>query len=169
MLCAVHPSLAPSTHEPFIGPYIQGLSPAASVSSDESLAAAMPDGTPTQSNGLPILNSRPAAPSDIYLDFDGNGTQTPYSEDSDSANYNAAEQASIWECWRQVSEYFAIFDINVTTVFTSARSKAWILLSNSHSGVGYSFVNVFPNSKPESFNPSSDVRTRQSGLAHELG
>jgi regulation of enolase protein 1 (concanavalin A-like superfamily) len=160
LLCAMHPGLDPASHPALAGPV---------VSSDEVLAADMPAGTPTAANGLPILNSRPSAPADVYLDFDGNGSSTPYDEDQNPATYNAAEQNTIYEAWRQLSQYYAIFDVNVTTVFTSSRPKAWNLLSNSQTGVGYSFINVFPNTSPQSFNPSGDARSRQSGMAHEIG
>ncbi len=62
-----------------------------------------------------------------------------------------------------------MFDTNVTTIQPpTATPKAWAAIGNNIVG-GYSFVNVFPNTKAESFNQSSDARTRQSGIAHEVG
>ena len=159
LLCAFHPGLDPAGHPAFAGP----------VTEEETLAPALPDGVQTRADGMPILNSRPSAPADIFLDLDGEGTRTPYDTDANPATFGVAEQEAIYECWRQISEYFAVFDINVTTIFASARPKAWLVAANSHTGVGFSSVNVFPNSAPQSFNPSGDVRGRQSGLAHELG
>src|SRR5262245_58364279 len=117
----------------------------------------------TLANGMPILNSLPGAPTAIYLDFDGDTsgsnpygdhTVSPYSEDADGTTFNIAEQRSIYECWREVSSYYAIFDINVTTVAPAASvPMAWLALGNNISG-GYSYVGVFPNSTPESWNNS---------------
>jgi hypothetical protein len=60
-----------------------------------------------------------------------------------------------------------MFDVDVTTEHPTVPF-AWDLISNSISG-GYSNVGVFPNSTPRSFNESSNARTRQSGIAHEIG
>jgi VCBS repeat-containing protein len=126
----------------------------------------------TLPNGMPILNAYPSAPVDIFLDFDGDSssgtTYAAYSEDSDSTTFNAAEQASIVECWRQMSMYYSMFNVNVTTIYTSSRPKAWEVVSPDIDG-GWSYVNVFPNSNSESYNQSSDARSRVSGVAHEIG
>ncbi len=143
---------------------IQGVSTATLLQSSDTQVLALAG---TAANGLPILSSLSSAPTAIYLDFDGNGTNLPYSEDADTTTYNTAEQNTIIEAWRQIATYFAMFDVNVTTVAPSVPF-AWELVSNSISG-GYSYVGVFPNSAPESFNQSGDARTRQSGIAHELG
>ncbi len=123
----------------------------------------------TLANGMPILNSLPSAPTAIFLDFDGDNATTTdaYDEDGDATTFNTTEQNNIAEAWRQISTYFAVFDTNVTTVATS-KPKAWLASGNNISG-GYSYVGVFPNTRPQSFNQSSNVRTRVSGLAHELG
>src|SRR5262249_52300552 len=73
---------------------------------------------PTVASGLPQLSSLPGAPTAIFLDFDGDTTTATnaYTEDADPTTFNAAEQASITEAWRQMSIYFAIFDVNVTTI-----------------------------------------------------
>ncbi len=144
-------------------------------------SSATPAGTPSYAklaNGLPVLNSRASAPTAIYLDFDGDNsgsnpygdhTVSPYTEDADGTTFNVSEQLNIFEAWREVSSYFSIFDINVTTVSpASSVPKAWLTVGNNISG-GYSYVNVFPNTTPESWNNSGDARTRVSGLAHELG
>jgi hypothetical protein len=121
--------------------------------------------------GLPELHSYPAAPTAIYLDFNGNGANLPYDEDGDQTSFNAAEQANIAKAWQHMSAYFAPFNVNVTTVKPSVPT-AWGLITNSLTGPGYSYVNVFPNNlttNPQSFNPAGDARTRQSGIAHEIG
>ncbi len=131
----------------------------------------------TLPNGLPILNSLTSAPTAIYLDFDGDNSGSnpytsvvsPYSEDADGTTFNLTEQRNIFEAWRQASSYFAMFDTNVTTIPPSGTTpKAWLAVGNNISG-GYSYVNVFPNTTPESWNQSSDARNRVSGITHELG
>src|SRR5436305_1523960 len=127
----------------------------------------------TAPNGMPLLNSAPGAAATIYLDFDGETvgttTYTPYDTDGSASTFGSAEQQVIYEAWRQTSVYYSMFDVNVTTVKTAAGTPmAWALESNSISG-GYSYVGVFPNNMPESFNQSSNSSSRVSGIAHELG
>jgi len=127
----------------------------------------------TLANGMPILNSRPGAAAAIFIDFDGDASTstTPYSEDGDSTTFTATEAAHIAECWRQVSAYYAMFDVNVTTIQpdTTKIPTAWGAIGNNISG-GYAVVNSFPNpNRPYSFNQSSDARGRISGIAHEIG
>jgi len=105
--------------------------------------------TAAAANGLPDLHSLPGAPTAIYLDFDGNGsTLGAYDVDGNPATFNTAEAATITETHRQTSAYFAMFDVNVTTVKPTVP-YAWIVISNDITG-GSSYVGVFPNSKPES-------------------
>jgi hypothetical protein len=119
--------------------------------------------------GLPYLHSFPSAPVAIYLDFNGGryGGTTYSAYNGVTTSFSAAEQAQITEAWRQVSAYFAMFNVDVTTQRPTVPF-AWDLISNSVSG-GVSAVGAFPNSSPRSFNPSGDARTRESGIAHELG
>jgi len=118
--------------------------------------------------GLPVLNSLPSAPVAIYLDFNGGSRNvTAYDVDGNPASFNAAEQQTITDAWRDIANYYSIFNVNVTTSYPGVP-MAWAMIGNSISG-GYSYVNVFPNSQPESFNQSSDARDRTSGIAHEVG
>lgn len=121
-------------------------------------------------NGLPDLNSLPGAPTAIYLDFDGHGTNGAYDVDGDPTTFNATEAATITEAHRQVAVYYAMFDVNVTTVKpnVSTLPTAWIVISNDVTG-GTSFVGRVPNTKPESWVSSDTARTRPSGIAHEIG
>ena len=123
----------------------------------------------TLANGMPILHSLLSAPTAIFLDFDGDSTTgtLAYDEDGNSSTFNATEQSHMAESWRQISTYFAMFDTDVTTILPSVP-KAWLAAGNNIVG-GYSYVGVFPNTYPRSFNNSGDVRTRSSGLTHELG
>ena len=126
----------------------------------------------TLANGIPILHSRPSAPTAIYLDFDGDATASmlPYNEDSDSTTFNSSEQATIVEAWRETSLYFAPFDIDVTTIQPSAGTPtAWAAASNSVTGRDYSGIGVFPNSYARSYVSANSARTRGSAFAHELG
>jgi hypothetical protein len=132
----------------------------------------------TLANGLPVLSSYPAAPTSIYLDFDGDRslsnpygdrTVAPFSEDADGTTFNVSEQRTIYETWRQLTTYFSMFDVDVTTVPPpSSKPKAWLAVGNNISG-GYSYVDVFPNAAPLSWNSSSHAPSRVSGIAHELG
>lgn len=122
-------------------------------------------------NGLPVLNSLPGAPTAVFLDFDGHledGKATlPYDTNGLPGTFSPAEQADIREAWRHVASYFAMFNTNVTTVEPSVPFS-WSMITNSNQGVGYSYLQ-FNTGSPGSFNPSGDARTRQSGLAHEVG
>jgi regulation of enolase protein 1 (concanavalin A-like superfamily) len=125
----------------------------------------------TLANGMPILNSLLGAPTSVYLDFDGDTTTAtdPYDTDSIPTAFNVTEQKQIAEAWRHLSTYFAMFDTNVTTIQPpTAQPKVWASIGNNISG-GYCYVNTFPNTIPRCFNQSGDARTRQSGIAHEVG
>jgi hypothetical protein len=130
---------------------------------------------PTAANGLPLLESHPAAPVAIYLDFDGftgNGyggqqTHNPYSLDADGANYNAQEQLNIIEGWERVAAYFAPFDVNVTTIVPTIP-KSWTIITPSFGGPGYSW-GQFNGFAPSSFNPQGDLLSRTTGILHEIG
>jgi len=126
----------------------------------------------TLPNGLPILHSRPSAPAAIFVDFDGDagaGVQA-YDRDSDPATFNTSEADTIAECWRQMAVYYAMFDVDVTTIQPNVGTTptAWECVGNNING-GWSYVGVFPNSGPCSFNNSGDAEWRVSGIAHEIG
>lgn len=155
-------------------PVVGAVSTAAAASAS-ALAAITYSTLP---NGLPILNSYPNNPSQatIFLDFDGDTTNPmgnvlhPYDLDGDPTTYNATEQANIVEGWRQTVVYFAMFDVNVTTIQpnVSTTPTAWIVPNPD--GVGnWSYVNVFPNDKALTFIYQDDVVGRKSVIAHELG
>ncbi|MCC7083683.1 MAG: hypothetical protein IT427_01605 [Pirellulales bacterium] len=145
------------------------------VAEDASAISIYPGATisfDTLANGMPILNSLPSAPAAIFLDFDGgtyHGSETlgAYDTDGNPAVFGTAEQHAIYEAWRQISMYFSMFNVNVTTIDTT-KPKAWILPSDSGNG-GVSYVNVFPDSRPESKTGTSTVTSRISAIAHELG
>lgn len=80
--------------------------------------------------GIPVLNSLPGAPVNIYLDFDGfeelespwPGSDTPYaptprfSIDGDPDAISEVERRYIYNIWATVAEDFSPFNVNVTTV-----------------------------------------------------
>jgi regulation of enolase protein 1 (concanavalin A-like superfamily) len=125
----------------------------------------------TIANGMPILNSLVGSPTSVFLDFDGDTTTNTqaYDVDGDPLTFNAAEQKTIAEAWRHIAIYFSNFDTDVTTIQpATAQPKVWAAIGNNIVG-GYCGVNVFPNTQPRCFNNSGDARTRQSGIAHEVG
>jgi hypothetical protein len=75
---------------------------------------------------LPALSSNPGATATLVLDFNGNSLSswggktnvvTPaYDIDGDASTFSDQELLNIQEIWRRVSEDYAPFNINVTTV-----------------------------------------------------
>jgi hypothetical protein len=131
-----------------------------------------PEGAKVPISNPPALSSRPGSSKVLYLDFNGHtvsGTAwnsgpgsrpvyiaLPYDTDGDPKTFSEAEQAVIREVWARVSEDFAPFDVNVTTVepaaFTPTVSRALITLAEDANGNyvpggeyygGYAYVNVF--------------------------
>jgi uncharacterized delta-60 repeat protein len=125
----------------------------------------------TLSNGMPILHSRSAAAGAIFLDYDGDATSatTAYDADGDPTTFNAAEQAVIVECWRQTAVFYAMFDLDVTTIQPDVTTvaTAWAAVGNNVHGA-YSGVDVYPNTRPRSF-VSSAVGADGSPATHEIG
>jgi len=76
--------------------------------------------------GLPLLSSKPKATDTIYLDFNGHQTTDdsawgafeayPYSLDNNYASFDQTEQLAIESIWRRVTEDFAPWHVDVTTV-----------------------------------------------------
>jgi hypothetical protein len=95
--------------------------------------------------GLPLLDSNPAAPVTLYLDFNGNfeadwwynennesvhysNVWTPaFDTDGNSASYSTTEQTLIREIWSRVVEDFAPFNINVSTAYYGTFNNAQAL------------------------------------------
>ena len=127
----------------------------------------------TLSNGMPVLHSRTGAAGALFMDFDGNtgASTTPYDEDGDSTTFNTAEQTVIVECWRQTAIYYAMFDLDVTTIQPDVAnvSTAWAAIGNSVDR-GYSYVNVYPNrTEARSFISSGSARSGGLTVVHEIG
>ncbi|HBO43616.1 MAG TPA: hypothetical protein DD670_06740, partial [Planctomycetaceae bacterium] len=133
----------------------------------------------TESNGLPILHSYLAAPAAIYIDFDGDDSRgvvyAPYDVDGNPSTFNATEQANIVECWRQVSAFFAMFNVDVTTdkaVVTTGnplwKPTAWMVMTPDE-GNGWNYVNVFPNTTSMSYGKGAYTTSRITVIPHEIG
>lgn len=116
---------------------------------------------------LPVLNSHPGAPVNLFLDFDGHFQATwesysnivtpAFSIDADVTTFSDEELVAIVEIFSRVAEDFSPFNVNVTTVEPTD-------LSNGHGlrvaigggsddwlgGVsgGFSYIDTFTNSTP---------------------
>ena len=117
---------------------------------------------------VPAFSSNSGAAATLYLDFNGhfeaqwgnhsNALTPVFSIDADATTFSSTELATIKEVWQRVSEDFAPFNINVTTVdpgdFSNGKAlrvaiggswQDWY--GNSAGGVGRfgSFTSVDPN------------------------
>ena len=117
---------------------------------------------------VPAFSSNSGAAATLYLDFNGhfeptwgkysNALTPVFSKDADLTTFSSTELAIINEVWQRVSEDFAPFNINVTTVnpgdFSNGKAlrvaiggswQDWY--GNSAGGVGLydSFTDVDPN------------------------
>ena len=160
---------------------------------------------PVPVSNPPRRNSRPGASKAIFLDFNGGivtGTQwntqfkttswnaKPYSSDNDLTTFSDAEQAAIIAIWERVSEDFAPFDVNVTTVQpTLGPNTAWALITDTtdvdnkpmpHVGYGgLAYVGVFGEADFQKFSPAlvTDYRSNTifyttaiaDATSHEVG
>ena len=113
---------------------------------------------------LPLLSSNPTASVKLYLDFDGhfesqwgaysNITTPAFSIDGNYASFSTAEMDAITEIWQRVSEDYAPFNIDVTTVnpgsFANGEAMRVVIGGNSSwyggtvGGLGY--INSFTDS-----------------------
>src|SRR6476646_2588993 len=118
-------------------------------------------------SSVPVLNSLAGAAATIYLDFIGhfdaswgtysNITTPVFDQDGDATTFSDADLTSITNIWQAVSEDFAPFKINVSTVappnFNNGAAQlvaiggsgAWT--GGTYGGVSYtgSFTNSSPN------------------------
>ena len=143
------------------------------------------------------LHSNESAAHVIYLDFDGHTTtntnwnsshslqeiETPaYSLDSDAA-FSDQELDNIQEIWAYTAEYFASFDVDVTTdessftnnngirVAIGGRATDWYTNSDSTTGVAYVGSYTYQTDVP-AFVFSSNCHSTYSvavTIAHEVG
>ena len=128
-------------------------------------------GSPAATNSLtslPQLHSNAGATAKLFLDFNGNfvaswggwsnATTPVYDQDGDATTFSDGELASIHEIWARVSEDYAPFNIDVTTVDPGSLANqvvAQIAIGGNYSdwygsaagGVAYigGFYNGAPN------------------------
>lgn len=159
------------------------------------------------------LHSRPGATKQIFLDFDGTdlsgtgwnvgstplaeGSYTGYDSDGNVNGFSTAEHAWMQEVWRQVSETYAPFDVDVTTADEgeSARTRSTsadtvygtqVVFTNSTQAVaaacnsaclGVAYVGTFDNVDPDGYYQPAWVFTKTTmstiiaaqGASHEAG
>lgn len=139
------------------------------------------------SSGLPLVESNPGAPVALFLDFDGGEycssssgctTYGSYSRDSSRASFSAAEKADVLLAWRRVAQYYAMFDVNVTTDDEARRDAdgwGWILITEDASGgtASTSSNAIGTATYARALVGSSTARSEDSDkarrIAHELG
>lgn len=116
---------------------------------------------------LPQLSSDPAATAKLFLDFDGhfeanwggflNATTPAFSLDSNFADFSDEELRRIIEIWQRVSEDYAPFKIDVTTIDPGNQTNgvtAVIAIGGSYNdwyksaAGGVAFVGGFTNFSP---------------------
>lgn len=141
---------------------------------------------------IPTLNSRPSAPVTIYLDFDGHtetqdwpsarsdGQSGPvitpvYDLDNDLTTFSDEELRTIEEIWYRMSEDYAPFNVNVTTVDPGRYNDfEAVLVSFGGDGAwigspgGIAFINSF-NGGPVNTSYVFTDNTGRGGLDHAKG
>src|SRR5690348_10238737 len=115
----VYPDELPPVH--ILPPIAESVEPAVSGALVGGLSAAL-----APLSGIPALNSLAGAAASIYLDFNGhfesvwgayrNITTPVFDQDGDATTFSSTELTTIRNIWAQVSEDYAPFKINVTTV-----------------------------------------------------
>lgn len=141
---------------------------------------------------IPALSSLPGAQATVYLDFLGfvepvwgsysNITTPVFDLDGNSASFSTNEITAITRIWQRVSEDFAPFNINVTTVnpYDFSNGKA-VRVSIGGSGSwtstpvgGIAYVDSFTNSNANSVfvfpnNLSKNEKSIAEAASHEAG
>lgn len=142
------------------GGHLHGLDPIETTTTPDESG----DGEQYPLASLPLLSSNPTASVKLYLDFDGhfesqwgaysNITSPAFSIDGDYSSFSTAEIDAITEIWQRVSEDYAPFNIDVTTVepdsFANGEAMRVVIGGNSSwyggtvGGLGY--INSFTDS-----------------------
>lgn len=142
---------------------------------------------------LPQLRSNPAAAAKLFLDFDGhfeaswsfrqNVTTPAFDQDGNPNDFAASELAAIDEIWRRVSEDYAPFNIDVTTIdpgHQTDRVVGVVAIGGSYSdwygsaAGGVAFVGGFSNFSPNvgyvfSSSLGNGIKNVAEGASHEAG
>jgi len=104
-----------------------GFTPSLPVAATSgTIAAALSSAATHPLSTIPQLSSLVSAAATLYLDFNGhfdanwggyaNVTTPPFDQDGDTSTFSDGELQAIREIWSQVSEDFAPFQLNVSTV-----------------------------------------------------
>ncbi len=138
------------------------------VQASEPVGSSQTSGGELPEESLPLLSSRPNATAKLFLDFNGNlqaswgsylNVSTPaYDTDGNTSSFSTAERNAITEIWRRVSEDYAPFSIDVTTIDPGSRANQVVAhiaiggdwsdwYGSSAGGVAYvgGFYNAAPN------------------------
>lgn len=125
--------------------------------------------------GLPLLTSNPGAGLVLFVDFDG-GT---YSGTSYTGYYTgtAAERANIVKSFNHLVQYFAMFDVSLTTdasktgAASGAKNWGWIVVTPDYSGGNGKYEGIGERTEPGAVCGSATLtsRDRSRRIAHELG
>ena len=110
-----------------------------------------------------LLHSRPGAAKVIYLDFKGHITKGSYWNtdrrgitivtpafdlDGKPGTFNASEQAIIQKIWKEISDAYAVFDVDVTTQDPGVEAIRKTAVGDNNYGVRVCFggkVSYLPN------------------------
>lgn len=147
------------------------------------LEAPIPDEIEYNSKGLPLYESNPGAPTTIYVAYDGGeyrssslGTMilTGYSRDNDTTNYNQEEISDILMSLEYMGHYFAMFDVNVTTipeVRDASAAWSWIIITEEMSGGKASKSGFAQYAYAKAYCGGSTLRSSDKSrrIAHEVG
>jgi hypothetical protein len=168
------------------------LDPPADLPADTVLTAPSAAAGAAVAGTIPALNSLPGATATVYLDFLGhvepvwgsysNITTPVFDLDGDATSFSTNEITAITRIWQRVSEDFAPFNINVTTVnpFDFSNNEA-VLVSIGGSGDwtstpvgGIAYVNSFTNSVPNTVfvfpnNLGKNEKSIAEASSHEVG
>jgi hypothetical protein len=149
-------------------------------------------GTGTSLAGLPALSSNSSAAKKLYLDFNGHvqsswgsftNVVTPaFDQDGNPSSLSSGELAAIREIWTRVSEDYAPFNIDVTTIDPGSGSNVARVAIGGHysdwydsSAGGVAYVGGYTSSMPnvayvfEDSLGNGNPRYVAEAAAHEAG
>ena len=168
------------------------LDPPVDMPTDTVLTAPSAAAGAAVASTIPALSSLPGAQATVYLDFLGyvepvwgfysNITTPVFDLDGDATSFSTNEITAITRIWQRVSEDYAPFNVNVTTVnpFDFSNGKA-VRVSIGGSGSwtstpvgGIAYVDSFTNSYPNSVfvfpdNLSKNEKSIAEAASHEAG
>jgi len=168
------------------------LDPTFDLPTDTVLTAPSAAAGAAVASTIPALSSMPSAQATVYLDFLGyvepvwgfysNITTPVFDLDGDATSFSTNEITAITRIWQRVTEDFAPFNINVTTVnpFDFSNGKA-VRVSIGGSGSwtstpvgGIAYIDSFTNSYPNSVfvfpnNLSKNEKSIAEAASHEAG